>query len=328
MDNKPLEEQAENFTKSQLLKFGFNLAKPSFDKKGADLLIIDNIDKKYSRLLIVQSKGRAVTEKYTSVVIPISYVEDNFILFIYTIDEVKNEFIYLFFAEDIKDWNTNSKDEYSLSFNQKKIQTEFFSKKIFNSKLADRIHFLLNGIEIKKYTSVIIDGIFLEKAIDQTVKTYSELWPAKKFIKPDLNSVVKNILDRYDRYKTERKIINCYLVLSESFDLESRIIINQANQTFKTNSGNQVKLFVNKTNEIIGFEVLEQLNRLINNDNIILVADDKVYENALKEHKNKGVEIIVVMLNEHDGSQMRIQFNWGDILYPLGMSIGLESYEL
>lgn len=328
MDNKPLEEQAENYTKSQLLKFDFNLVKPSFDKKGADLLIIDNIDKKYSKFLIVQCKGRAITINSTSVIIPNSYVEDIFVLFIYAIDEEKNEFIFLFFAEDIRKWNINSKDEYTLSFNKQKIQTKYFSEKIFNRKLADKIHLLLNKTDIKKYTSVIIDGIFLEKAIDKTVKTYSEIWPDKKFIKPDLSSVVKNILDRFDRYKTESKIVNCYLLLSESFDLESRIIINHINQNFITNNGNQVKVFLNKTNALIAFEVLEQLERLINTENIILVADDKIYENALNELKGRGVEIIVVMLSEHEGSRMLIKSSWDDILYPLGISIGLENYEL
>lgn len=45
IDNKPLEEEAEFFVKSKLLRYGFNLAKPSFDIQGADLIILDNIEK-------------------------------------------------------------------------------------------------------------------------------------------------------------------------------------------------------------------------------------------------------------------------------------------
>lgn len=327
MDNKPLEEQAENYIKAQLLKFDFEVTKPSFDKMGADLIIIDGIGKKYSKFLIVQSKGRTVKGEKTIVKIPITYVEDNFILFIYTIDDNKNESLFLFMAEEIRKWNINN-DEYTLMFNREEIQTDYYTEKIFNSKLAVKVHLLLNKTEIKNYTSVIIDGIFLEEAIDKTIEIYSEIWPEKKFIKPDLNSVIKNILDSYDKYKTKKKMVNCYLLLSESFDLESRININQANQTFSTNKGNQVKVFVNKTDKIIGFEVLKQLDRLINNENIILVADDRIYENALIELKNKGMEIIVVMFNEHNGSKMLIRFNWGDIMYPLGIAIGLERHEL
>lgn len=327
MDNKPLEEQAENYIKSQLLKFEFKVTKPSFDKMGADLIIIESIDKKYSKFLKVQSKGRSISDENTSVKIPIAYIKDNFILFIYTIDENKNEFLFMFTTEEIQKWN-NKNDEYILTFNKRKIQTDYFTEKIFNKQLAAKIYLLLKKTEIKNYTSVIIDGIFLEKAIDSTLKTYSEIWPEKKFIKPDLNSVIKNILDYYDRYKTEKKMINCYLLLSESFYLESRININKTNQIFRTKNGNQVSVFINKTDEIIGIAVLEQLNRLINNDNIILVADDRLYENELNELKNKGVEIILVMFNEHNGSNMLVKFKWGDIMYPLGIALGLEKYEL
>lgn len=327
MENKPLEEQAENFIKSQLVKFDFKVTKPSFDKKGADLIIIDNIDKGKTRFLIVQCKGRSVKESTTSVKIPKSYVEDNFILFLYTVDDNKNDLLFLFFAEDIRDWSNNN-NEYKLNFNHQKLESNYFTEKIFNRKLSKKVQLLLSKTEIKNYTSLIIDGIFLEKAIDKTIQTYSEIWPDKKFIKPDLNSVIKNILESYDKFKTEKKIVNCYLLLSESFDLEHRIDINQKNNSFITNNGNQVKVFINKTNEIISFEVLEQLDRLINNDNIILVADDQVYQIELETYKNNGKEIIVVMFNEHNGSNMLVKFNWGDIMYPLGIALGLERYEL
>lgn len=175
---------------------------------------------------------------------------------------------------------------------------------------------------------MIIDGIFLEKAIDKTKKTYSEIWPDKKFLKPDLNTVINNILEYCDRFKSKRKIVNCYLPLSESFDLESRISINHNSNIFRTSNGNQVKVFINKTNEIICFEVLEQLDRLINNDNIILVVDDPIYEHYFEEYKNKGGKIIVVKLNENFGSQMIVKFKWGDVMYPLGSALGLAKHEL
>lgn len=328
MDNKPLEEQAENYIKSQLINFGFNVAKPSFDKKGSDILIIDNIDTKKTRVLIVQSKGRNVNESFTSVKVPRSYVEDNFLLFLYTVDDERNNLLFLFFAEDIRTWHINNNDEYILTFNCKNIKSNNYNEKLFNQKLAEKIRLLLSNVEIKNYTSLIIDGIFLEKAIDKTKQTYSEIYPNKKFVKPDLNTVINNILESYDRFKTKKKIVNCYLLLSESFDLESRISINHDSNIFRTSNGNQVKVFINKTNEIICFEVLEQLDRLINNDNIILVADDQIYEHYLEEYKNKGVEIIVVKLNENFGSQMIIKFKWGDIMYPLGSALGLAKYEL
>ena len=97
---------------------------------------------------------------------------------------------------------------------------------------------------------------------------------------------------------------------------------------FKTKTGNQVNIFKNKTDSIVAFEVLEQIERLINNDNIILVADDRIYEDELYEHKKNGVEMIMVKLNQNSGGNMDTDFRWGDISYPLGISIGLEKHEL
>jgi hypothetical protein len=327
MDDKPLEEQAENFIKSQLVKFDFKVIQPSFDKKGADFIIVDNIDNENTGFLIVQSKGRSVKESTTSVKIPVSYVEDNFIFFLYTVDDNKNDLLFLFFANDIRDWQRIN-SEYKLNFNKQKLQSSYFTEKIFNQNLRKKLKILLRKTKVENYTSLIIDGIFLAKAIDKTIQTYSEIWPDKKFIKPDLNSVIKNILDSYDKFKAEKKIVNCYLLLSESFDLEHRISINQNNNSFTTDNGNLVKVFVNKTNGFICFEILEQLDRLINNDNIILVGDDQIYQIELETFKNKGKEIIVVMFDERNGSNMLVEFNWGDIMYPLGIALGLERDEL
>ncbi|MCK5136988.1 MAG: hypothetical protein KAR19_14475 [Bacteroidales bacterium] len=327
VDNKPLEEQAENYIKSQLIKFGFNVMKPSFDKKGSDLIIVDNIEKQNSRLIKVQSKGRTISDKTTNVKIPISYVENDFILFIYTIDDKKNESCFLFFAEDINLWKKNGND-FTISFNENKISTEYFKHKLLNQKLANQILKVLAKTEIKKYTSIIIDGIFLGKAIIKTIQTYQQIWPDKKFINPKLSSIVENILNKYDRHESEKKSIICYLLISDSFSLENIVDVDYSNQIFITKNGNQVRTFINRTDEIIAFEVIEQMERLVNNDNIILVADDIIYETELSKYKDSGIEMILVKLNENDGSDMFVHYMWGDIMYPIGIAIGLEKHEL
>lgn len=73
---------------------------------------------------------------------------------------------------------------------------------------------------------------------------------------------------------------------------------------------------------------MDRIERLINNENIILVADDKSYELPLNELKSKGVDIICVTFNEPETRNMFVQFRWGDIAYPLGRAMGLEKYEL
>ncbi|KFF06001.1 hypothetical protein B0A68_12025 [Flavobacterium reichenbachii] len=326
MDNKPLEKQAQSFIISQLIKFDFKVNELSFDEKGSDLYIIKQSKKHHLKYLTIQCKGRKLNDKNTSVRIPISYVENNFILFIYTIDDEKNENLFLFFPEQIKEWKINTKNEYSVSINKERIKQIDFQEKIFNRQLAYKIDELLK--DVKEYTSIFIDGIFLEKSIDWAYKTYSKIWPEKKLKKPDLIDVINNILEFYNRYKTEKKIINCTLFLSSSFSLEQRINIDYENLKFQTKNGNQVRILINKTNEIIAFEICEELDRLIDNDNIVLVASDQIYEHELSQLKSKGYDMIIVRSNYHDGSDMYSEFRWGDVTLAIGLAFGLERHEL
>lgn len=133
MDNKPVEDQAENYLKSQLIKYGFNLAKPSFDKYGSDLIIVDKINTDKTKILLVQSKGRTLKkETFSNVKIPEKYVKKNFVLFIYTIDEeTKEDLLFMFNSNDIKNWNLND-ENYQLNFNKKKILTDYFLDRKFD----------------------------------------------------------------------------------------------------------------------------------------------------------------------------------------------------
>ena len=78
-----------------------------------------------------------------------------------------------------------------------------------------------------------------------------------------MNTIVKNILDFYNRYKTEKKIINCTLFMSRSFGLENRVDIDYDNLKFETKNGNQVRIFINKSDELIVFEILEDEHKFI-----------------------------------------------------------------
>ena len=87
-------------------------------------------------------------------------------------------------------------------------------------------------------------------------------------------------------------------------------------------------LFINKTDEIIAFEVLDQIERLVNNDNLILVADDIVYESELNRFKESGIEMTLVRSNDKTENKMTVHFKWGDITYPIGFALGLERHEI
>ena len=198
---------------------------------------------------------------------------------------------------------------------------------LFTKERALRIRDLISNTKVKKYTSVFIDGIFLEKAIKKTRTHYSDIWPEKELKQPDLQNVVRNILDQYDLFKSEIKTINCYLYLSKSFYLEGALEMSGGNQSFETASGNEVNIFVNKSDNIIAFEIMEQMERVINSENIILVADDITYEQELNEHHSRGEDIIVICFDEDDGGRMIVGFRWGDVVYPIASAMGILRHE-
>lgn len=144
VDNKPLEEQAEAYLKSMLLKYNFNVTKPSFDKNGIDLLIIDRPDKKLTKTLKVQSKGRSLGKRGTNVTIPVSYVTDEFILFIYIDKGDETNLLYMFTRYDIESWSKNNKS-YTLSITKKLLNSEEMDKRKFNNSKVDELRAILTA---------------------------------------------------------------------------------------------------------------------------------------------------------------------------------------
>ncbi len=234
VDNKPLEEQAEAYLKSMLLKYNFNVTKPSFDKNGIDLLIIDRPDKKLTKTLKVQSKGRSLGKRGTNVTIPVSYVTDEFILFIYIDKGDETNLLYMFTRYDIESWSKNNKS-YTLSITKKLLNSEEMDKRKFNNSKVDELRAILTAAEIKTYTTIIIDGIFFEKAIRKAMAIYRDIWPDKKFQKLNIKNVVRNILYCFDVYKAEDKNINCYLIESDNLSLDSLIDLDATNTVFTLN---------------------------------------------------------------------------------------------
>jgi len=329
MDNKPVEIQAESFILHKLLKYNFKTSKPSFDKEGADLLIINSITESFTSFIKVQCKGRIVKEKRGSIVtVPRTYIQDNFILFLYIEDEKWNDKLFVFFKEQICNWREKD-NNFILTLKSNVLDSGELQAFEFNDQASDRIKELLSKTEIKKYTSLIIDGISLEKALTETIRIYQEIYPEKDFKKPNLNDIIENILNRYDHFSSDNRIISCYVFLSSHFGLKDRIIIDSENNSFKLNASNkEVKIFITNSDQILAFEIQEQVDRLINMENIILTADDILYENSLLKLKEKGADIILVKLREEQGGNLFVNFRWGDIVYPLGLSLGLKPYEL
>src|SRR5277367_399447 len=104
-DNKPAELSAESLVIHQLLKYRIKTSKPFFDEEGTDLLLVDQVSRNSTAILRAQSKYRSYAKgKPSNVTIPARYVAANFILFLYVIDEKNKDGLYVFFEEDLKQW--------------------------------------------------------------------------------------------------------------------------------------------------------------------------------------------------------------------------------
>ncbi len=323
IDNKPKELVAENLIVHHLLENDFKLSKPSFDQEGADLLILDSIREKTTSFLKLQAKYRSfANNSSSSVTIPIKYVTDNFVLFLYAGSDFGDKQLYTFFIEDIKEWR-NKGNKYYLTLSERSLK--HFQLNIFSRKTINTLNKKLKIATVKSYTSVIIDGIFLEKALSQTRILYSKIWEGREFKQPMLEDIIRNILD-YNRFPESVGDINCVLFISDHHHLENLVHIPDLRK--KTIGLPHVKLSIHRSDQIIGFQVTEYLDRIINTENIILVADDVIYQEPLNKLKDKGVDIIIVKQSTDLGSRLFTQFRWGNISYPIGLSLGLLGHEL
>lgn len=321
MDTKPLEIQAESIIQSELLKHGFQVSKPTFDKEGADLIIIDDIKNKFTKSLRIQCKGRTISKKTTSVKIPKSYVDDNFILFIYTINEDKESNLFVFFHEDILSWNINNK-EYVLSISESNILSGKLSDFTFSTKKAKKIEKIIKKSPIKKYTTVLIDENYLNEAIDKTIEIYKDIQPQRNLSHPSQTDAIKCILSMYDNFKTNDKSINCHIYsYKENVPDETKV------SRLNINDNVTAKLHREITDKFVSFEILDHLNRVINSENIILVSNDVLFYDVLESLKEKGVDVTMVLYSSHEGRNIYASHKWGDIIYPLAQSMGLQRNE-
>ena len=72
----------------------------------------------------------------------------------------------------------------------------------------------------------------------------------------------------------------------------------------------------------------QELDRIINTENVLLVADDVTYIPYLSKLKDRGLTVTVAQLKGDFGSQMYHSSPYLDIMYPIGLCIGLEQDEL
>lgn len=333
MDNKKLELQAEYYIISELSKHGFYVNKPQYDIDGADLRIEKEINNKTISIVTVQSKGRSLNNgKNNSLSIPQSYVTTNFIVILYLIKENSNTNLFCFFKTDIEKW-TLKNGKYLLTIPYNFEKNNIFFNNMFNNETITKINQLLldqNDTKIKDYTSLIIDGIFLEKAIQKTKAFYQSIYPNKHFIRPDINILIELFLS-YAKFEKASKR-NCYLIYSKDFSLSKFVNLKEHENNNMINEDYRVlkdyKLYLSEIDQFVNFEIEDTISRLIKYENIILVADDPAYELFLKDLKSSGNEIVLIKYCEDFGTNIFSGHKWADIVYPIALSIGLKKHEI
>jgi len=325
MDTRPREMLGEHYIKSRLLKYDFEIhSELSYDKDGADFMVTEKIDRTKLNYIIIQSKSREI-KKSTSVKIPKQYVNKNFVLFVYLINQKKEENLFCFFHEDYHIFRDRG-SEYILYINEKKINF-LHEGHTFDQSKAERINLIFKELQRKKYTSIIIDGFFLEESIIKTTEIYTEIYK-REFQKPSLVHLAEKINSYFNRFSSNFNDIAFYLYISKDRTLENHILLDDKvkNLSIKESSA---KIFTTYTDKLIPFHIMNDLERFKQSDNIILIANDIIYEHFLSNLEIDPKSIIVARLKTEDRPQeMFVKYRWQDIIYPIGLALGLKSFEL
>lgn len=153
-DSSALAISAENYISNRLYRYRILLAKPLFDRNGADLLALRSVNDN-AKFIRIQSKGRTITkEKKSFVSIPKSYVTSSFVVFLYIeveYDQNKDikSYLYCFFYEDINRW-TQDENSFKLTIPTNFFEREYFLLNEFNEVKAARLIELIEANDQNK----------------------------------------------------------------------------------------------------------------------------------------------------------------------------------
>ena len=212
MDNKPLEELAENYIKTRLAKAKIKYLKPNYDTEGTDLVLLNPLNKHLAKQVIIQSKGRNLTKNPNNVEIPQDYVVSNFICFLYLeVDGDDQDHFYIFFSDDIKEWNL-SHGKYRLNIPKGFKDHDYFNLHSFKTKShVSKINELLNDAPLLRQSYVHFENMDIKDILFEMWKKYNAL--------PDLN-LVKGLYD--DFYEQSGSFsIDIFLIYSIAMHIEN-----------------------------------------------------------------------------------------------------------
>ncbi len=143
----------ENYVAYKLYKWDILVAKPYFDRNGADLLALRKVDRE-AKFIRIQSKGRTIKGNHTSSLeIPKSYVDKDFVVFLHIeierIDDENEIYLYCYFTDDITKWDCD-KDNYKLYIPNKFYEKDSFKVCLFNKEKAHKIIEIIENANVEE----------------------------------------------------------------------------------------------------------------------------------------------------------------------------------
>ena len=180
MDTTVMEYTAEDLIAHKLQRSDILVAKPKFDREGADLLALLDVSDgaKFCR---IQCKGRSLTNsKRTQVKVPKKYVTDAFVLFLFVETGVKeNTHLFCFLGNEIRNTWNSKEDTYELSITTDNLEKNF-TKYIFNEGKINQIKKMILNVDVQGEFRKIIHG-YLDATLEPiTLKARGTVSNSKK----------------------------------------------------------------------------------------------------------------------------------------------------
>jgi len=272
MDTTHLEYTAEDLIAHKLQRSGLLVAKPKFDRDGADLIALLEVadGAKFCR---IQCKGRSLkNSKNSNVKILADYVSGSFFCFLYVDTGDSKTDIFCFSVTDIKKyWNQkteNKKKYYSLSIHKDKI--------LNSSNSANLSSFLFDPTKIDLIKEDIIKSISKEeiKLIDLVKKQKILLDITKDYHK--LKTMVSDI-----RHIEEIRALhgeNLKILTQKYYDM-----LSEFEKELPKKLAKKINEFV-KTNTPVS-EIIEKVRGLIPNNISETILDDYISKVLIRRIK-------------------------------------------
>jgi hypothetical protein len=330
--------------------------------------ICEVMEKEYptGKLFNIQCKGTDDAEiRSDSIRIPISVTTLNYWLlqpnptFLVLVDRQKRHFYWTFprfFLESVRK-NWQEQQEVSIPIPAQNRFDEDISALpeelvlIVNKHASAKPRIDYLGTLKLYYSSIIIDGIFINDAILEAQRFYSKLYPDKDLQIPNIYAVIDRLL-QWSQIKSKSRIF-CYLirpnaklyelpgiVYLEKVDFNDELtdeVIDFNAEDFKANEmgGKSYEFIVNDftTKDFVWAEIEALVNRFVNVEEVLLVAHDPAYSYLFQQMEKKGIEIVWARYQFGFKSgfdcfdQYYYPLKWINVLYPIAEAMGLEHHE-